>query len=76
MGEVRIRIDFDNYILTTELTGVEMPLGAVEGVINATVTCVEAGDEEPINIGVIIFPDSGNDFSAQLIVYYKLYERT
>jgi hypothetical protein len=76
MGEVRIRIEFDNYIITTDLTGVEMPVGAVEGDINATVTCVSAGDEEPINVGVIIRPDDGNDFTAQLIVYYKLYERT
>ena len=76
MGEVRIRIEFDDYILTTDLTGVQMPLGAVEGAINATVTCLSAGDEEPVNIGVITLPDDGNEFTAQLIVYYKLYERT
>ena len=76
LGEARLRIKFDDYILTTELTGVELPIGAVQGDINATVSCIEAGDEEPINIGILTFPDNGNNFDAILIIYYKLYERS
>ena len=74
-GEVRLRVEFDQYILTTELTGIEVPDGAVEGSINATIACIEAGDQTPSSFGVLTFPDDGNDFSAVLRIWYKNYER-
>jgi hypothetical protein len=73
-GEVRLRIEFENYILTTD-PGLELPSGAVEGAINVNITCTEAGDEEPANIGIFVFPDDGNAFDAVMIVHFKLFER-
>ncbi len=75
-GEVRTRIEFDQYILTTDLTGVGLPSGAVEGDIGVNVTCTEAGDQEPVTIGFLTFTDDGNDFAAVLTVEYKLFERS
>jgi hypothetical protein len=75
-GEVRLRVEFDQYILTTDLTGVDLPDGAVEGAINATIACTEAGDQEPTGFGFLTFTDGGNDFTAILRIFYKNYDRS
>jgi hypothetical protein len=72
-GELRTHIEFDKYILMTELPGIELPAAVVKGDITVNITCVEAGDQEPIGAGFLTFADDGNDFSATLIVRYKAY---
>lgn len=74
-GQLTTYIEFEKYILTTDVTGLELPVGAVSGSITVNITCVEALDSEPIGIGILTFTDDGNDFTAQLIVDYKLYEK-
>ena len=74
-GQLTTYIEFEKYILTTDVTGLELPEGAVSGSVTVNITCVEALDSEPIGVGILVFPDDGNDFTAQLIVDYKLYEK-
>jgi hypothetical protein len=74
-GEVRTSITFDNYILMTELPGIELPPEVVKGDITINVTCIEAGDQEPVGTGFLIFPDDGNSYAAKIIIDYKKYER-
>jgi hypothetical protein len=72
-GEIKLRMDFDMYILTTAPMGFEVPEGAVQGAINVSVGCIDAGDQKG-KIGLLTLPDSGNAFSAVVTLYFKLYE--
>jgi len=73
MGLIDLAIDFDQYITTAPLVGIQMPAGVVEAQINASVSCINAGDQKG-PLGILTVPDSGNSFSAALTVYYKYYE--
>jgi len=70
-GEMRISIDFDQYILTNSITGYIMPPDVVEGSVSVNITCVEAQDQVPMGAGLLTFNDDGNTMSATLIVRYK-----
>ncbi len=72
-GELKLRMDFDHYILTTEPMGFEVPNDAVQGYINVSVGCVDAGDQKG-RAGLLSLPDSGNSFSAVVTFYFKFYE--
>lgn len=75
-GEIRMSIDFDQYILTSPLTGVILPPDVVEGSISVNITCKEAGDEVPMGAGFLTFNDDGNTITATLIVKYKSLEQS
>jgi len=72
-GELKLRMDLDRYILTTEPMGFEMPEGAVQGAINVSVKCIDAADQRG-PAGLLSLPDSGNAFSAVVTFYFKFYE--
>lgn len=76
MGEMRLPITFDKYILTTDVTGLVLPPEVVEGEINVTLTLVECGDQPPVGAGFYTFPDNGNLYSAELIVKYKVLDQS
>jgi hypothetical protein len=73
LGEIKLNVKFDQYIITAPLVGIKMPTGVVEAQINASVSCIIAGDQKG-PLGLLTVPDSGNSFSASLTVYYKYYE--
>jgi len=72
-GEIKLKLDCDLYILTTEPMGFELPEGAVQGTIGVYVGCIDAGDQKG-PAGFLSLPDSGNAFSAVVTFYFKLYE--
>ena len=72
-GKIDLNIKFDQYIITAPLVGIKMPAGVVEAQINASVSCINAGDQKG-PFGLLTVPDSGNSFSASLTVHYKYYE--
>lgn len=72
-GELRTHIEFEKYILMTELPGIDLPPAVVKADLYVNITCTEAGDQAPIGAGFLTFTDDGNDFSATLIVRYKAY---
>lgn len=72
-GELRLRMEFKDYVLTTDPVGFRMPSGAVQGDINVTVKCLDAGDQRG-RLGFLTIPDTGNAYSAVLTVNFKYYE--
>jgi hypothetical protein len=75
MGEMRLPLTFDNYILTTDVTGLVLPAGVVKADINVTLRLVECGEQPPVGAGFITFPDTSNSYDADLIVRYKLLDQ-
>ena len=75
-GEMRTSIEFDQYILTSSITGVVLPPDVVVGSISVNITCLEAGDQVPVGVGVLTFNDDGNVMSGDLIVSYKRLEQS
>lgn len=74
-GELRCIVEFDNYILMSELPGVELPPQVIKADVTVNITCVTAGDQEPIGAGILSFADDGNAFAATLNVDFKPYVR-
>ena len=74
-GELRCTIDFDKYILMTDVPGLDLPPEVVVAAITVNITCTEAGDQVPIGAGFFEFADDGNTFEAILNVDFKQFER-
>lgn len=74
-GELRCMVEFEDYILMSELPGVELPSTVIKADVSVNITCVSAQDQEPIGAGILTFADDGNSFAATLTVDYKPYVR-